>query len=142
MKSLHTRIAHHACTGFSLIELIVVIVVIGLSAAILLGLFGYAARTLGINEDAQTAAQLAQECSEHVLATKRNGTVAFAGIDNTICTTLPAFIGFTRTVTVTDAAGSPACTSASTGVCKQVVVQIAKSGNSLSETTLMLVNYP
>lgn len=141
MRLLHIRIAHRMCAGFSLIELIVVIVVIGLSAAILLGLFGQAARTLGINEDVQTAAQLAQECSEHVLAAKRNGTVAFAGIDNTICASLPAFTGFTRTVTVTDAAGSPACTSTSAGVCKQVVVQVAKGGSTLSENTLMLVNY-
>ncbi len=132
----------HILRGFSLIELVVVIVVVSIAAVVLLGLFGGIAKSLGSNEDIQTAAQLAQECSEHVMAVRRNPAQGFAAVTNTVCDVLPAPLpGFTRTVAVTDLTASPPCTVTAAGTCKQVVVSIAKVGLTPAAVTLMVINY-
>ena len=128
--------------GFSLIELIVVIVVVSIAAVALLGVFAGAAKSLGANEDIQTAAQLAQECGEHLLAMRRNPAVGFAGITNTICDALPPpLTGFARSVDVAPLTDSPPCTVTTAGTCKKVVVTIAKGASTPAAVTLMLVNY-
>lgn len=128
--------------GFSLIELIIVIVVVSIAAVSMLALFGGAARSLNINEDTQTAAQLGQECSEHILAARRNPQIGYGGIDDTICNALPdPLAGFTRTVTVTDLITSPPCTVITAGTCRNVVVSIATPTTSPTVFTLMIVNY-
>lgn len=128
--------------GFSLIELIVVIVVVGIGAVALLALFANAAKSVGPNEDIQTAAQMAQECSEHVMAVRRNPAQGFASVTNAVCNVLPAPLpGFTRTVEVSDLIARPPCTVATAGTCKQVAIKIAKGADTPAELTLMVVNY-
>ena len=130
------------CAGFSLIELVIVIVVVSIAAVGMLALFGGVARSLNINEDTQTAAQLGQECSEHILAARRNPKMGYSAINNTICDVLPApLAGFTRTVAVTDLTTSPPCTVTTAGTCKNVVVSITTPTTSPTVFTLMVVNY-
>lgn len=132
---------HRIPGGFSLIELIVLIVVVSIGAVMLLALFGGVARSLASNEDIQTAAQLAQECSEHVMAVRRNPAQGFAAVTDTVCDVLPAPLpGFTRAVAVTDLIVSP-CTVTAAGTCRKVVVSIAKAGLKPAAVTLMVVNY-
>ena len=127
--------------GFSLIELIVVIVVVSIAAVGLLPLFGGVARSLNINEDTQTAAQLGQECSEHILAARRNPLFGYGAISNTICNALPApLAGFARTVAVTDLITSP-CTVNTAGTCRNVRVSITTLTTSPTVLSLMVVNY-
>lgn len=129
------------CKGFSLIELVIVVVVVSIAAVGLLPLFGGVARSLNINEDTQTAAQLGQECSEHILAARRNPLLGYGAIDNAICNALPApLAGFTRTVAVTDLITSP-CTVTTAGTCKKVEVSIATPTTTPTVFTLMVVNY-
>lgn len=70
------------CKGFSLIELIIIIVVVSIAAVGMLALFGGVGLSLAINEDTQTAAQLGQECSEHILAARRNPKIGYSAINN------------------------------------------------------------
>ena len=131
-----------ASRGFSLIEIIIVIVVVSVAAVVLSGFFGGIAKSLGANEDIQTAAQLSQECSEHLLAMRRNPAVGFAGITNTICDALPPpLTGFARSVDVAPLTDSPPCTVTAAGTCKKVVVTITKGADTPAAVTLMLVNY-
>ena len=128
--------------GFSLIELVMIIVVVSIAAVGMLSLFGGVARSLAINEDGQTAAQLGQECSEHVLAARRNPNIGFGAINNTICDALPApLTGFTRKVNVTDLTASPPCTVTTAGTCKQVEVSITATATSPTVFTFMIANY-
>lgn len=128
--------------GFSLIELIVVIVVVSIAAVVLLQLFTGVAESLASNEDIQTATQLAQECSEHVMAVRRDPARGFAAVTDAVCDVLPAPLpGFTRAVAVTDLTASPPCTVTTAGTCKQVVVSIAKGAATPAAVTLMVVNY-
>jgi prepilin-type N-terminal cleavage/methylation domain-containing protein len=62
-----------AARGFSLIELIMIIVVLGVASAFLTTTFTQLPRSLDVSEGAQTASQLAQQCSERVLARRRSG---------------------------------------------------------------------
>jgi len=128
--------------GVSLIELIIVIVVVSIAAVAMLPLFGGVARSLNINEDTQTAAQLGQECAEHILAARRNPLLGYGAINNTICNALPdPLAGFTRTVAVTDLTASPPCTVTTAGTCKNVRVSITTPTTSPTVLTLMVVNY-
>lgn len=128
--------------GFSLIELIIVIVVVSIAAVVLLQLFTGVAESLASNEDIQTASQLAQECGEHVMAVRRDPKTGFAAVTNSVCDVLPAPLpGFTRAVAVTDLTASPPCTVTAAGTCKQVVVSIAKAGIAPAAVTLMVINY-
>lgn len=128
--------------GFSLIELIVVIVVIGIGAVALLALFAGVAKSVGSNEDIQTAVQMAQECSEHVMAVRRHPAQGFASVTDAVCNVLPAPLpGFTRTVEVSNLTASLPCTVATAGTCKRVAIKIAKGADTPAELTLMVVNY-
>lgn len=128
--------------GFSLIEFIALIVVVSIAAVVLLAQFGGIAKSLASNEDIQTAAQLAQECSEHVMAVRRDPARGFAAVTDTVCDVLPAPLpGFTRTVDVTELTASPPCTVTTAGTCKQVIVSIAKGVITPGAVTLMVVNY-
>lgn len=127
--------------GFSLIELVAIIVLLSAGAVAIMGLYSGASRTLGSNQDAQIATQLAQECGEHIIAQRRyNATVQYAGITGaTFCSAaLPAPpVGFTVTVNITDPYAGAACP----GTCKLAQINVAKAGDTLAGATLMLVDY-
>ncbi len=135
---------HPRGTGFSLIELVIIIVVVSIAAVGMLALFGVVGRSLAINEDTQIAAQVAQECAEHIMAVRRNPLQGYAAITTTICDTppLPAPpAGFTRTVAVTPLATNPPCTVAAAGTCQQVQVTVTTPTTAPAVLTLMVVNY-
>lgn len=130
------------CEGFSLIGLVIIIVVVSIAAVSMLALLGGVSRSLSINEDSQTAAQLGQECGEHILAARRNPQIGYSAINNAICDALPAPLpGFTRKVTVTDLITSPPCTVSTAGTCKKVEVSIAAKTTNPTVFTFMVVRY-
>lgn len=127
--------------GFTLLELVVVIVVVSIGAVVLLELFTGVAESLGANEDIQAATQLAQECGEHVVAVRRDPKTGFAAVTAAVCDVLPAPPpGFTRQVEVSDLTDSPPCTVTTAGTCKRVVVSVDK-GATGAALTLMVVAY-
>ena len=95
-------------------------------------------RGLGVDENAQTAAQLAQACSEHILA-KRRGTGGYASVTAGMCTGIAALAGFgsyTVADTVAAYAGS-ACPPSAT--CEQVTVTVTLGAATPAQVTFMLV---
>ena len=125
--------------GFTLLEMIMVMVIITLASVPILGQFTQAGSTLLIDEEIQTAAQLAQARAETLLADRRaNGYAAIAA--GTVNETLAGnFAGYTRSTTVNQPpAGSGCAVGAS---CKEVIISVSRGGNIRSEITFILVDY-
>jgi prepilin-type N-terminal cleavage/methylation domain-containing protein len=131
--------------GFTLLELVLVILVIAVASVPLFGLFTQATASLLDNERIQTAAQLAQERAESILALRRSQNFAAVGL-GTVTDTLSAnYSAYTRTVSVSQPPTGPGCAlHPVTGVsaaCKEVVVNVAQGGNTLAEISFLLVDY-
>ena len=125
--------------GFTLIELIAVIIVIAVATVPLFGLFSQAGRSLLVDEKIQTATQLAQARAEHLLAVRRNRGYGDPAVSANLTETLSgSYAGYTRTTTIVPFSG-PACPGG--GVCKQVAVRVVEGGQARSEITFVLVNY-
>jgi len=123
--------------GFTLIELVMVIVLLSISSAGLITLFGQLTSSLSINNDIQTAAQLAQECAEHLLAARRTAGYDLGGI--TDCSALPALNGYgPPSVTTTDPYGGAACPSSAN--CKLLTIS-ATYASGASTVSLLLTDY-
>lgn len=125
--------------GFTLLELVMVIMLVALASVPILGQFSQASGTLLTDEVIQTAAQLAQGRAEDLLADRRaNGYAAVpTGTVNDVLG--GAYSSYSRTVTVTSPPGGSGCAAGAT--CKEVVVSVDHSGKTRAEVTLMLVSY-
>lgn len=136
--------------GFTLIELVAIIVLLSVAAVTIFPMFAQTGRSIATNQETQTGAQLAQACAEKIMALRRGagGYAAIVTGNNTgVCNTgFAAIAGFTTapTVNVTahNSASLAACPSATAGDCKQVDIQVDKDGVRAASLTLMLVNYP
>ncbi|MEJ2687444.1 MAG: type II secretion system protein [Gammaproteobacteria bacterium] len=124
------------CRGFSLVELVMVIVILSVAAVAILGRFTQVGASLSLNETIQTAGQLAQEKVEQILAEARSGQ--FNSIASVASHNLTGnFAAYTRSVAVSPYNG-PGCPAGAT--CKQVVVSAGKSGSNDAQVALLLVN--
>jgi len=131
--------------GFTLIELIIAIVVVAIAAVAIGSAFAYMTRSQALSSDLQRATQIAQECAEHVVGLGRKpgsyAAVAPVAAGSTICDTLPAITaGFTRTVNITDVAGSGALLCAAGWACKRVEI-VAQRGAAAVRLNFMLIDY-
>ena len=129
--------------GFSLIELIAIIVVIGVMGAFLTTTLSQLPRSLEVNEGAQTASQLAQQCSERVLARRRSTAVGFGfgSIASNTCAGLPTLAGYAIADTVVDLSGVAPCPSVAANSCRRVTVTVTRNAVIVATTDFMLVNY-
>ena len=125
--------------GFTLLELVMVIVLVALASIPILGQFSQASSILLTDEIIQTAAQLAQERAEDILAERR--TTGYAAIPTGTVNDVPggAYSSYSRTVTVTSPPTGSGCATGAT--CKEVVVSVDHSGRTRAEITMMLVSY-
>jgi Tfp pilus assembly protein PilV len=124
--------------GFSLVELIMIIVVLSVGIAGLTALYGELGGAIDVNDDIGAGAQAAQRCAEHVLMQRRASTGAgYAGVVSGLCAALPAVGGFTAT-DVAAAYGGAGCPVGAT--CQQVTVT-ASNGSTSRVVTFMVVDY-
>jgi len=129
--------------GFTLIELIVVIIIMAIASVPLFGLFSQSSISMLANEKIQTAAQLAQERAEYLMALRRNQNYFATDISVGQVENLAGnYTGYTRTTSIVDEtipyAGSD-CPAV--GACKQITVSVAEAGKTRAEITFVLVNY-
>lgn len=134
-----------AARGFTLIELIMILVALGVMGAFLANTTTQLPRALEVNEGAQTGAQLAQQCSELVLARRRSAAVGqgyasiVIGADPCSVPPLPpSLAAYTVTGAVTDLSVAPCPPAAS---CKRVLVTVTRNAVTVAGAELMLVNY-
>ncbi|MBU1190964.1 MAG: prepilin-type N-terminal cleavage/methylation domain-containing protein [Gammaproteobacteria bacterium] len=123
--------------GFTLIEMVLVIVILSIAGLAILNQFSNMSRSYFSNERLQTSTQLAQECAEQVLAIRRLQSYAAAVASG--CPALPpsyAAAGYTRSVSFTPAA----CVTLPCTV-DVVVNHSAASPNEQARVVFMLGDY-
>jgi prepilin-type N-terminal cleavage/methylation domain-containing protein len=125
--------------GFTLIELVMVIIIVALASVPILGQFAQVAGSTLVDEEIQTAAQLAQERAEGILALRRaQGYAAVAtGTTNDVLT--GNYSTYSRSVTVTQPPAGGGCAPGAT--CKGVVVSVDRGLSNRAELAFVLVNY-
>jgi len=138
--------------GFTLIELVAIIVLLSVGATAILALFGQVGRSIATNQETQTGAQLAQACAEQIMAFRRNAGVGYGyanvavGNATGACNAgFTAVGGFTTApvvnVTAHDSTSLSACPSAIAGACKQVDIQVNMGIVRAASLSLLLVFY-
>ena len=131
--------------GFTLIELVLVIIIISAASVPLFSLFSQASTSLLNNEDIQTAAQLAQERAERILSLRRSqgfdGVPDIAPGTGSITENLTGnFTGFTRITNITQP-GTPPAGCPPGAICNLVAISVNRGGPALAQISLLLVNY-
>jgi prepilin-type N-terminal cleavage/methylation domain-containing protein len=122
--------------GFSLVEVILVIVVLAIGMVALVPLFGGLSSGWSQTGDVQTGTQLVQQCGEHILGTRRRQTGGYALIDSNICSGLTTAGGFSApTVTTNPAYAGTGCFAVP---CNLVTITVSKGVSVLALTTLLL----
>lgn len=121
--------------GFTLIEMVMIILVVSVGMLALANLFGGNSRTLVINESVQKVAQYAQACAERILEVRRDNTFSAAS-STTICAEMPG----SPSVSGTSVTGTSSSACPNGFACRNVTVTV-RSGSVSSVITLMLVDY-
>ncbi|MDO9449387.1 MAG: type II secretion system protein [Rugosibacter sp.] len=131
--------------GFTLIELVVVMIVISVGLLGLTSLFSNTSKSLSTNEILQQATQYAQECAESAMAKRRALGFAWFASNSFSCGSNPD--GFTRTVTVGNTyngtgTGSDPCPGGVNN-CRNIAITATSTANTAlsSSITVMLVKY-
>jgi prepilin-type N-terminal cleavage/methylation domain-containing protein len=125
-------------TGFTLIELVLVMVVISVGFLGLARLFANTNTGLSSAETVQVAAQYAQECAERVLAARREPGFAWTSLNNAMCdgiTGLP--VPYVRGLNIVPTTGT--CPNLAT--CKDVTVTVTPGSNPPTVILFTLVQY-
>jgi len=127
----------HCQTGFSLIELVMMIVILGIASVSIASGYTQLGRSLLLNEDAQAAAQQAQACAEHILGSRRNRGYALTFAD---CTALGAYNGYGPPTVTTWAPAAPACPLGSACTGYEVAATYGTSG-ATARVRFFVVSY-
>lgn len=136
--------------GFTLIELVIVIVIVSIGLLGVISLFSNTWTSLSTNETLQQATQYTQECAESVIAKRRSSSFASFALPS-LCngTTTVNSVTFVRTATLGglyDTSGGCnghavcPCPSGGTNNCRDILITVT-SGSVSSSITVMLVNY-
>ncbi len=154
MKATHRtrQSASNAVRGFTLVELVVLIVVFSGSLVALLSVSRESARRIAEVDASARAMQYAQERVEMVLADRRNPNrgYTYVPLQSASCNAVSASCAYpyenpitgtslARSVQVTDISANSACPNPANG-CKQVLVTVTKSGRTLASLAALLAN--
>lgn len=124
--------------GFTFIETIVVMTLLGIAAVTIIKLQGTVFYGKSDNKDLQVGVMLMQECAEQVIAVRRNA--GYTAVNTSTCSALGNYGGYTAPiVTVTADNTGTACPTG--GTCNKVVITLSKNGSKLTPVTLELVDY-
>lgn len=127
--------------GFTLVELVVVMIVVSAGLLGIVTLFGNNISALVVGEDNQRAAQYGQECAERVLAVRQIQGFDSVNIATTMCDSLTLPGGFVRTVAVPATyTGTTTTACPNLATCRDVTVTVTK-GSASSVTAIMLASY-
>ena len=121
--------------GFTLIELVMVIVVLSVLSAGLVRVLGEMTGGILLQKDAQISQQLAQECAEYLLGLRRHVGYNMNSVSN--CVDLPPFTG-TLLVTLTDPSTDAACPALAS--CKRFDIT-ASYASSQAQSSILMVSY-
>lgn len=127
--------------GFTLIETLIVMVVLGIAAVTIASLTGNLFVGQAANRDMVVGTQLMQECAEKILALRRSSGFDAPALDSTSTANAYCSVTGVTTPVVTLTKGSspsiPACPSTAADSCK--LVSISQGG--MTPIVLLLVDY-
>ncbi len=128
-------------SGLSLLELVIVMVLLGISATGIMSLFTNVGVGLKSSQDIQTGTKLAQELAEQVMADRRNKLKGYLyAIDQPANYPDAVVSGFQRKLRVTAlGAGSGSCPVMSE--CSRMEVVVSRDGVLVSSLSFLLINY-
>lgn len=128
--------------GFTLLEMIIIVVILGIASATVVTLVAQVGAHTTDNSDLQVGTQLLQECGEWIVAQHRRDSNFFGTslVNSGNCYGLTSYGGFsTPAVVVSDYTGGAGCP---TGIsCKKVEVTVSKGGVGLNTLYLMLSDW-
>ena len=125
--------------GFTLFELVVVMIIISVGFLGLARMFGDSIAPMVNAEDEQRAAQYAQECIEKILADRRS--LGYSSATTSSCNGLSGMAtGFARSVATAAITGDSTSACPNGIACKTMTVTVTK-GNVSAAPTVLLVNY-
>ncbi|MEZ5542582.1 MAG: type II secretion system protein [Pseudomonadota bacterium] len=130
---------HARQSGFTLLELIMVIVIVVLASVPILGQFTQVAGSTLSDAEIQTATQLAQERAEQILARRRDQGYSAVAVGTTNDVLTGNFSAYSRTVTVTEPPAGGGCPVGAT--CKGVAVRVNRGASNRAAIAFVLVNY-
>jgi prepilin-type N-terminal cleavage/methylation domain-containing protein len=125
--------------GFTLVESVVVVVILGVASAVIATQQGNLFRGQSDNKDILIGAQLMQECAEQILAIRRRSSIAYSSVTTNSCSGLGNVGGFGAPVVTLNAGNASVSTCAST-TCTATIT-ISKGSLSLAPITLRLAAY-
>lgn len=127
--------------GFTLIETLLVMVVLGIASATIISLQGGIFAGQSSSQDLQMGTQIVQECAEQVLALRRRApSGGYAAVTPAACSTLGNVGGFgLPLITLRDDTGADLAACASTYCTANITV--GKSGSFVAPITLRLRKY-
>jgi prepilin-type N-terminal cleavage/methylation domain-containing protein len=127
--------------GFTLMETLAVMVVLGIAAATIITLQATVFARHSDNKDLQTGAQAVHECAEQVLAMRRRAPGSgYAAVTTAACNSLGGRGGFgAPTVSLRDDSGTSVAACASS-FCT-ATISAAKAGSTVAPITLRLSKY-
>lgn len=135
------RVRVVACRGFTLVETLMVMVVLGIAASTVISLQGNIFLGQSANMDMQVGVQLMQRCAEQVLGIRRHWPISgYPLVTTTVCNGLGTYGGFgTPVLTLRDDSGASVSACAST-TCT-VSIRVGKDGSNLAPISLRLTKY-
>ena len=127
-------------SGFTLLEMVAVVVILAVAAVPLAGLFSQAGYRAMQDEALQGATQLAQERAEYLMAVRRRNGYSDPAVSTGLVESLTGrYSGYTRTTTLTDPFAGAACPTGAS--CKQLRVDVGRDGQTLAHIAVVLVDY-
>lgn len=136
--------ARHRSRGFTLMESIIVMIVLGLASLGIIAMQERLFTNVGTVDGMQVSARLLHECAEQVLAQRRHTEDGFANVVTTNgyggnqCSGVPALTGYSiPTVEITGPYAGDGTTCPANFSCKTVVI----TQGGLAPVTVMLVDY-
>jgi prepilin-type N-terminal cleavage/methylation domain-containing protein len=127
-------------SGFTLIELAMVMILIGIVAASLMANFSESAQSLNTNETLQQATQYAQACAERVMATRHDQGFDWFATNTFTCGTAPSGFTYSDSTSTPKLVGDPYTGGACPSTCRDININVT-SGSLSSSVYIMLADY-
>lgn len=131
---------NRAMQGFTLMEMVIIIVLVAGGATAIFSLYSQSGRALSASEAVTGAVQQARGCAEFVLArARRAGYAAVTTAGNTICDVLPASAGLVTSVVMSALTPGTGACPVEAAACTHAAVSVSAGVQRLAEADVVVL---